>query len=391
MILLPNGCTCSNPSVFPRDWNTATADISLDWYIQYYFRDPEEMDLYPNGLLVIVKGMNSFKTLTDRRQITKKILSDELRSLKDGYNPIKAALQRIAVSSDITGATPFVEALRRVLATLTCVETTRQDIKSVIKYVEASAKTLRYDILPIGKIRRKHLKRILENCNVSNNTFNAYRKYLGILFKELLEYDVVETNYLRDISKKKVVKRIRKILTPEECRMVSDWAFTHDYRFYLLIHTFFHLGSRTTEIFRVKRRHVDLENQTVKVTVMKGNQPFEVEKTIKDIAVPFWREAIKDSEPDDYIFSVGLKPGANKISPSQATRRWKRHVKNKMKIESDWYALKHLNSDQVSKLQGIEAAAVLNSHTSTRTTRIYAINQVKRENEELKKIANKFA
>lgn len=388
MISLPNGCSCSQPNVYPKNWKTVAVSVKKDWYIQYYFHDPSEKGRYKNGKLVIVKGMNRYKTVSERRTVTGMLLKNEMDDLLSGYNPIKRS---VVDTGDLSPHTPFIAALRQALSMLKCAANTKMDIKSTIKYIEASAKKLSFDFLPVGTIRRRHIKRILENCDVSDNTYNSYRKNLSILYKELLENDAVETNVLRDISKRKVVKRLRKLLTPDECRLVSEWAAENQYRFYLLIHIFFHTGCRTTEIFRVKREHVNLDTQTVLITVLKGNQPFEVLKPIKNIVVPYWRDAIEGAEPNDFIFSKGLVPGAIKIDPRQATIRWRRHIKGKLGIDCHWYSLKHLNSDQIAASEGLEMSATLNSHTNLNTARIYAIGEKQREMDRLKKVANKFA
>jgi hypothetical protein len=118
-----------------------------------------------------------------------------------------------------------------------------------------------------------------------------------------------------------------------------------------------------------------------------------VDKPIKNIALPFWEEYLKDfSDPNDYVISWRLKPGPEQIRPEQITRRWKNWVKKdkELMIWADFNSLKHLNSDEVSDLVGIEKAQKLNSHTSTRTTRIYAINEAAREMEIIKRVANEF-
>lgn len=385
MILLPNGCSCSTPTVNPKNWKTIAAAIKKDWYIQYWFRDPS---VSKKSKLVIVKGMNVFKTLTERREATKQIMASELSDLKAGYNPIKKTFS--INESEISASTPFIEALHKAHQSLSCSHNTLLDIKSTIKHIDQAAAKLRFDFMPIGQVQRKHLKRILESCDVSNNTFNAYRKNLSILFKELLEHDAVEANFVRDISKKKTIKKIKKVLSGEEAAQVSAWAKEYDYRFYLLIHIFFHTGCRTTEIFRVRAKDVNLQGQTVLITVMKGNQPFEVLKPIKNIAVEFWEEAIEKARPDDFVFAKGLEPGVKQINPRQATRRWKRHIKDKLGIECDWYALKHLNTEQISAAEGIATAAMLNSHQSASTTKIYAIGEKEREMARIRKIANRF-
>jgi integrase len=398
---LPNGCDCSMPSVHPSKWKTVSASTKEDWYIQYYFRDPTELKKYPNGKLVIVKRMNRFKDVSERREITKIILEQELAELKKGYNPIKKKhIAPVEDDEELSPKTPFIQALRSVHEKLTCAHSTFLDIRSTIKYVEIASENLEdehtlFKDLPIKKIRRRHIKRILQYCAETNksftdNTFNAYRKNLGILFKELVEMDAMETNITRDISKKTTIRKIKRVLTPYECYNVSEWVKRYDRHFWLLIHIFFHSGCRTTEIFRVKRKHVNLENQTVLITVMKGNQPFEVLKPIKNIAVDFWDEAIKGAKSEDFVFAKGLIPGKISISPRQATRRWKRHVKGKLGIICDWYSLKHLNSDQVSKEKGLKVASLLNSHTNTNTTKIYAVSEDERMKEDIKEMTNTF-
>lgn len=389
MIVLPNNCSCSNPSVFPKNWKTVAASINIDWRIQYYFKDPEH-----GSKLIVVKGMNRFKTIADRRAVTKVLLESELGQLKEGYNPIKGVTVE-EVTNEVHPGTHLITALHYVFDRLKCVKTTHTDIKSTLKYIEIAANALSLAATPIREVKRKHIKKMLDYCEETRSTFtaktfNRYRKNLGILFKELVELDAIESNIIRDISKQKTIRKIKKVLTREESSAVSQFALKYDRRFYLLIHIFFHSGCRTTEIFRVKCKHVDLNRQTVLITVLKGNQPFEVEKPIKDIAVDFWREAMDGAGLEDYIFSTGLKPGKVPISPSQATRRWKRHIKNKLGIAPNWYSLKHLNTDQITSIKGLKTAGQLNSHTNEATTRIYAVNEVERMNEEIRKVSNPF-
>jgi hypothetical protein len=68
-MLLPNGCSCSNPTVYPADWENTGALLKHDWYIQYYFYDPVLKEKFINGKLFIVKGgINRQKTLAERRE-----------------------------------------------------------------------------------------------------------------------------------------------------------------------------------------------------------------------------------------------------------------------------------------------------------------------------------
>ena len=55
----------SNPSVYPKTWFSGGKNVLKDkWRIQYYFYDETN-----KRKLVIVKGMNSYKELAERRHV----------------------------------------------------------------------------------------------------------------------------------------------------------------------------------------------------------------------------------------------------------------------------------------------------------------------------------
>ncbi len=89
MKIFRNGCSCSDLTVYPSDWNQPGAFLGVDWYIQYRFTDPNAAGRYPKGKLCIVKkGINSLKTLAERRAKVKTMLADLKETLTGGFNPI---------------------------------------------------------------------------------------------------------------------------------------------------------------------------------------------------------------------------------------------------------------------------------------------------------------
>ena len=133
-------------------------------------------------------------------------------------------------------------------------------------------------------------------------------------------------------------------------------------------------------------------NQYYRTTVKKGSQKREVLKPIKDIAIDLWREIMAEAGPTDYVFSIGLKPGANQIRYEQITRRWRTHVKEPLGITADFASLKHTNLDEIAAELDLQAAASMASHTSTVVTmKHYAKGEKQRQDEKLKKVGNAFA
>jgi integrase len=417
MISLPNGCYCSGTPanhkrglpeqlpVHPANWNTTKASLKKDWYIQYRFYDPtHQVNGKIKPLLRIVKGMNSFTTLEERQEATEILMRNELKLLQEeGYNPITNTFTApIEIDYEIDPATPFIQALRAAHQKIPGARSTLNDIKHVITGIESSARQLRFSDIKISDIRRRHIKMILDQCvksnpNFSDGRYNKYRSYLLMLFKELLEMEAIESNPISDISKKKTIKKMRKVLTPEERTKINRHLKAGYYTFWRFLHIFFHSGARVTELMGLQGKNVDLRNQRYKLLIKKGKQYREVWRTIKDVALPLWQEIMASCGVEDYLFSKGLKPGLVQISAWQISTRWRTHVKASphkggLGIEADFYSVKHLNTDETAALIGIDLAAAQNSHTSTVVTlEHYAFGEKERQHEKLKKVKNSFA
>lgn len=404
MIILHNGCYCSDLKVHPSNWRTISADITKGWYIRYRFFDPAQKEKYPEGKQMQIRGMNRYTNLAERRAVTKVLLDNELDLLQcQGYNPITGGFYIPPDSNGLETFTPFIKALALASSKLKCVEKTMCDIRCVIRGTEVSAKKLGFNNIPIWDIKRKHIKLILEECQRTNSRFSAhrynlYRAYLLMLFKELVELDAIPYNPVRDISKMKEIKKIRPTLTMDQRRMIDELLHRTNRPFWLFMQIFFHAGARITELLLLQGKDVDLQNQTFKTLIKKGGSR-EVCKTIKDVAIPFWTEAMRNCGPEDYLFSEGLVPGKEAIRADQMSRRWQTWVVKPLSrqdppvtIKASLYSLKHSNTTEVVDRLSYEDAARMNSHTSTgMVVSIYDVHRQQREHDRLRKVNNSFS
>lgn len=400
MMLLPNGCTCSEPTVYPPEWERGGAQLlKKKWYIQYWFRDPAFKEDWPNGMPKKVKGMNEFKTLAERREATKLLLQQTVQILKEGYNPIRKQIVRNADAGsnfDVDRYTPLPVALKKTVSQLKLPKTTKADMDSALRVIYKTINQTGYDTLFVGEVKTKHVIHILEaayeiNERYTDNTYNKYRTYLIMIFKRMVQIGVIDVNPMLQVEKKQVVKRIRQVLSEKERILVNNHLRSNYYTFWRLIQIFFHSGAREIELLAVRKEDVNLEKQCVKYTVKKGKRYAEVLRPIKNIALPLWRELYEQAEPGNYLFSVGLKPGEKSIIRDQLTRRWRTHVKEKLNITADLYSLKHLNTTETVELLNAKEAAKMNAHTSTAMVdRVYDVNKKSREFQQLRTINNPF-
>ena len=398
MILLHGNSYRTELKVFPKNWKTSKASIKKDWFIYYrLYSCKQSENLKPKkNKLVILKGMNHFKIWQERIVETIKIINQELLRLENiKFADIQITTQTLN-NFEIPPQTNFILALRLAEQRITAAPSTKRDLRSTLNFVASSAESLKYSELSIMKITRKHLKHLLYHIDISNgesiHRYNKIRSYLMMIYKELVELETVDSNPLKDISKKKGIQKLRKMPSIKSRQIINQHLQLHHYRFWLFTNIFFHSGARLTEMMQIKRKDVDLDKQSFIITIKKGNIYKEVEKPIKSIALNFWKESLANAKDEDYIFSKGLYPGPSPIQSYQITKRWKLQVKKKLGIQEDFYSLKHLNLDETAELLSLKDASVMASHTSTQiTSKYYALFESKRQLERLKSIENPFS
>lgn len=432
MKALFRGCKRSDITVTPTNWNTQKASMTRPWQIHYRFYDPQFKGTKLWGKLIQIAGMNDYNTLAERQEATRSLIADELQSIdEEGHNPITKLCLFEAEGpaedvQDIDQNSPYLVALRFAFKHVKLEPHTREDITSVLKYYERSAQLLGKHRRPLKNIKRRDIIAILDGCKNltvsfmkkgkeeirkkvwNDNQFNHYRKYLHILYAFLEKEDIIEYNPVEKIDKKENIKEEdnqegRIVLTAEQRRLI-DISFRATPRlatFHRFLNIFFHSGARPLELLGVQGKHVDLQGQRFKVLIKKGRKGGQrwKPKTIKDMALPYWQEAMAGCRPNDYVFSIGLKPGPQRIRREQLSHRWERHVKKALGIQADLYSLKHLHSTEVVDIletdqlasDATAQAAAHNSHTSeAMVVKIYDVHRKKREHNKVKGLGNSF-
>lgn len=445
MLPLPNGCRVGKISVSPANWDEPGASTKKDWYIHYRFHHPDYKEKYKKGYLKILKGMNDEKSLSGRRSITRGLIKNEMAKLERGYSPIVNDMIESPATSEfeIPSSTPFIPALQQAYNLLPNSKS-KKEVRKALEHIKPAIRQCRYDILAIGDIRQKHIKAILgtvghnkkkayleENAGKLTDeqikqyewgaaSYNHYRSYLKMLFTELKQAEATEVDPVTEIKKKKVIKRLKEVLSAEEVKVIDTKIKESFYTFWRFIYIFERSGARMAEMMLVKREDVYLSIQKFKIIIRKGQQQEEVLKTITDAALPLWKEVMSegvrvkvkregcraapgsrrsfkfinlDPAPGDYLFSEDLRPGHVAINESQVTRRWCKYVKKGLGIKSDFYKLKHKYSTEVVSAamkkidEATKVAAEHNSHKGTAMVRKhYDLERSEREHEELKKI-----
>ena len=416
-IKLANGCEYTVPNVWPKNWKTVSASVKKHWYITYRFHDLAHKDRWPQGYPVMVKGMNLYADLKQRQAATAQLLEDIKRTLEEAhYNPITAVFETQALEGSyiIHPTTNTITALRAALPRLKILEPTQQLAGYTIAAFEKGIAAAQLSHLAIESFSRRHVIAAMDAAERlkgpwSAPVFNKHRTNLFMLWKELVQVQAVEVNPLRDIEPRKVIRKIRETLSPNERQKINTFLAEYYPAFWRFLHIFFHSGAREAELMRLQGKDVDLAGMRVKYTVRKGRQYAEVFRPIKNSVLELWQQAMVGCSPEDYVFAKGLQPGEKPIDEAQIGRRWRAHVKGKkqsrstgknkstiprldIEVTADFYSLKHTNLTEMRKLLSKEEAAKAAGHSSTKMLdEHYDVEREADEFEQIRNAGNKFA
>ena len=389
------GCGFTNLWVNPKNWKEAKSikELRKQWYIQYKFYDPVFHDKYPEGFPVRIK-LNRYKTLKSRKAAIKLLLVEIPHALQERHwNPITRTYMRKLneTKAERLGNTWFAEALEQIRVDLQSItDKTKKDIRSTINCITKIGKHTHPNLM-IKDMHSGHIRDILDSSDCTNNRYNKHLSYLSILWNELVEKRVVNHNPVRDIRRRKITRKIRKVMDIDQLNTILQILKRDHYNFYRFTVIFFYSGGRIAEFMRLQAKDVNLDDQEYKVIIKKGREYAETMKVILPAALPLWKEVMSEvKSKDDYVFSRSLEPGPDMVRSYQVTKRWRRLVKLRYDVEADYYSMKHLFLDMLdAQMNNPENnfSSKMASHRSTAITNsVYLINKQKREREMLKKI-----
>lgn len=362
----------SKIKVYPVSWEKQLkSNLKKVWEIRYTFFCPE----HPQGLVVRLKGMNRCKTLEEKQSLTRYLISAEEENLQKGYNPATGEFE--ILNDFVTEYTPFIQALNIAFEKTKLVKSTIKSIKDTIKLTTEASMKIGISAKPIGEIRKKDVRMILDyllSKGYSNDRFNKVKTYLGILFNYFVDLDIFEHNFLHFIKKRPHTPKIRTIFRKDDKEKFLELKQIN-YKLWRILMMFYASQTRITEFRNVKLSDVHFDKQYFKIFERKGKRYHEVIKPININVAALWKEIISEAEKDDvYLFCNVLIPGPEPCTEWSLSNKYRRWVKGKLGIEADMAALRHTFANDITTNYGINEAQGALGHTTQKTTRIYAVD-----------------
>lgn len=406
---LKNNCRASQPSVFPKNWQTGGTELlTIKWYITYRFYD----DNLGLDKKVMIRDFNNVHTLKERRASVEDELIALRKALADGFNPFNRKKEDrkivIPATKKVSEKMPFIDAIKFAYDKET---ESRGEANPTHKFfmpvlIKRATET---GILntPMCDVGRRDIKELLEKCGIKNDNtfsgdqFNRYRTMLHGFYRELIEYEICEANIPGAIQKKKAgTKTMRDTLADDQRAEVDKYLMEHSPEFRAYMHCFYHSGARSSEMLRLRVSDVDFKLQRIKYLVKKGVRYVEVHRPIPNVAVKYWQAVIGDAPATHYVFGQGLIPGETAIQPYQITKRFYRLIKKAKNkdgtfkfpgITADFYSLKHSKVSDLADEVGIGVAQGQFAERAGTLTKHYDTTGANRNDDILRKAGKEFA
>lgn len=376
--------------------NLKPRDVGKEWRVRFSY--------FHNGVwqrVSFTNDMNRIKDYKERLQTAKalqKFLSDKLRL--EGWNPINDTyapeihpetderLKKIKLMP-LNEAMQFAFDKRKSEWSYKTI----QDYGGMLEYLKKAAYACQIQAQAVNHFQVAHFKLLLESVEqkrkLSHSGYNKYRDFLSTLVSELIQWDIIQYNYVHSIRAKKEPKTFaHRPPTSTERNLIVDKIKSLDPNYYIFLSVLYGCTLRPKEILLLTVSDLSFENQTLRLKAQNAKTGTE-----RFVAVPTWlidmlREfKLTKYKSTDYIFSTTTKgkflPGPNKMHPNIPTSYWKKIVKDGLKLNITQYSLKKLAGNDMIKIQRMEGVDKLlelprqqMGHANTKQTEVYVTDHV---------------
>jgi integrase/recombinase XerD len=395
----------TEPQIFPKK-PKSNDDLKKDWRVWFRFFHSGKWHMISRKSAGV--ALRDIPDLKERLLFAKEIQKELRNRLLRGWNPIDNSytVKTLAeVQIEEFKLMEFPQALDFVFRKKEnqWSPKTRQDYSSAIKYLKAAAGSL-HIYKKIGEFKRVDFKLILEETYKSRRLdekgFNRYREFLSCLVGELVEWDILETNYIRDIKKKAVSYSFaHRPPTQDERILIVNRIKNFHRNYFRFIAVLYGCTIRPKEITRIKIKYLHKMEGVFRL-------PKEITKTRqeREVPVPGWlmdllsELNLHNLDPEWYLFSThnrysSFLPGPNQMHVSSSTGWWHKIVKASVEkgglgLNVNQYSLKKLSGNDMVKLQRregvnnlLELPRTMMGHSSNKMTEIYVDEHKKIINE----------
>lgn len=348
------------------------------WYISIIYNKKEYR--YKHTL-------NQIKDLDEKKSEGESLCASYLLLLRTGqWNPIDKYKDNSPEAITLSVAIDFAFKKKADKA-----PKTYAGYKGAIKLFTPVIEKLGYDKMNVRDIRKFHVMQIIDaTVFASDHAYNKYVIFLKGLFTVMLKYDYIDFSPAARIDEKEVVDSdLHRPPTDEELQLIIPALIEHPDYFVFCSFIYYTL-CRESELLAITASMVNLKKReiTLPASICKNRSKGRI-VPINDFMyhdlinmgvheVPgnyFIFGTFKSPAKRGFSHDTWFVPAPYKIHENRCTDRWKKIVKDGLRIDVTLYSLKSLGADMffeqgasvkmVSELAGHQDEAITKKHYMT--------------------------
>lgn len=358
------------------------------WYVYIYNTETRKI------IKKLYKGINSKSDLKVRMMYCEMYKDTLEKEIKAGWTPGKAAVTQKTENLKICDALDF--ALDKKKADLS--KDSHGNYNCAVNFFKEAVVHLKFSNVNISDVERFHVKSVMDHIQQKRNwTGKEYNKNMGYiksLFSELVEWEYIKFNIIRDIRPKKEEKTEGYILaTDKQHKKISKHLHNIDYNYYVFYSIEYYLGIRPKEILLLKCGDINIEHKIIRIAS-------EDSKDNSYRYVPIFEPVLSmlkkmDLSNKEYYLIGRPKPygcrffkheyfcpNPYSIKRDTATRKWKEYVIDGLGINVKCYSFKHKGAnDKLKAGMDLKTISEIFGHSDEKMTELYAnhINSIRFE------------
>ncbi len=346
----------------------AQLHIGKECFVYYYVQNPATEKLERKKI-----KLNRIKTIAERRKFAVQVIQELNKKLYGGWNPFLE-------ESAPRGFTPLVQVIEIFFKSKER-ELRKDSLRSYRSFLDIfvnwmqttnrekifSAKFDKLDAL-------EFMEFLFEKKNLSNKTWNNYRRFFSVLSNWMVEHKYAAVNYFFDIRKRNEAAKGRVVIDHEIRMKIIDYLVDMDYRFLMVCLMVFHSLIRPKEIANLRPMDFNFEQQTIMISGSFSKNHNDRVSTIPNSLLPYLKKwDFNGAASNQYIFGEWMLPGTKPVDARRFTQLWDKLRKDlKLPAEMKLYSLRdsgiiQMLNDGIS----IEEVRKQADHSSLDMTTVY--------------------
>ena len=285
-------------------------DMSKRWFIDYRIWDTDKQDFIRKQYT----GMNKYRTLRERRRVSKEKLAEIKKLISAGYTAGKTPVANIGLDIRRASVADAVKHVRDVKQLRRGKEEFSRLLKRLGEYPELGGMPVRF----VQPVHVAAFAEFLNRRNIGPKTFNNYRDTLSSVFVYLTKMELVPRNPCRAVDRRRVAPSPmhRPYSEAQRAAIRAELERRGNKQMLLFIAFIYYCFIRSGGELRLLRVG-DIHAKTILVPAGRAKNdksehvaiPPQLEKLIQ-------QHGLRDYPADHFVFTHAGTPGTENVGPN---------------------------------------------------------------------------